>query len=240
MPDDAPESAADELTNLALLYSTGELDEVEAADFERRLAEDQAARDALCQAVEMTLTLTGDAPTAPDPAYRQRVRQRLHQRRRHLRKLAEQPAYFGHPALWTAIGAAAAGLLMVVMHHLALSPDRPNTISAVTSPTEPPLTVQRDALLDKLKAAEEQANALVVKLAGDVGAAERRDQEERLRQLAHDMVDLDAQILKVQVRLLEKQLSQANRDLDELVAERDQRVQRRYEGLLDKVKKLKS
>ena len=39
------------LTNLALLYSTGELDEIEAADFERRLAEDQAARDALCQAV---------------------------------------------------------------------------------------------------------------------------------------------------------------------------------------------
>src|SRR5262249_12267593 len=214
MPDDAPESATDELTNLALLYSTGELDEVEAADFEHRLAEDQAARDALCQAVEMTLTLTGEAPTAPDPAYRLRVRQRLHQRRRHLRKLAEQPAYFGHPALWTAIGAAAAGLLMVIMHHLALLPDRQQPTGPVASTlTERPLTVQRDDLKEKLKATEDQANQVLEKLAGNVPAAQRHEQEERLRGLAQQMVDLDAQMLKVQVRLLEKQLVETRHDL---------------------------
>jgi hypothetical protein len=241
MPDDAPESAADELTSLALLYSTGELDEVETAAFERRLAEDQAARDALCQAVEMNLTLTGEAPSAPDPAYRQRVRQRLHQRRRHLRKLEEQPAYFGHPALWTAIGAAAAGLLMVVMHHLALFPQNSTTTSSVTpSPAEAPLTAQRDDLKGKLKAAEDQASELVAKLAGNVGEVERRTQEERLHQLAQQLVEIDTQILKVQVRLLEKQLAETRRDLDEQVAEKEQRVQKRFEGLLERVKKLKS
>jgi anti-sigma-K factor RskA len=240
MPDDAPESAADELTNLALLYSTGELDEIETADFERRLAEDQAARDALCQAVEMNLTLTGAASPAPDPAYRQRVRQRLHQRRRHLRKLESQSAFVGHPALWTALGAAAAGLLMVVVHHLTLTPPERANGTATVNPSEPSLAVQQEELKRRLDAVEKQANDVVLKLAGALAEADRRTQEEQLRLLAQQMVDIDAQLLKVQVRLLEKQLGETKRDLDDLLAAKDQRAQKRYENLLEQVKKLKS
>jgi hypothetical protein len=190
----------------------------------------------------MNLVLTGEAPTAPDPAYRLRVRQRLHQRRRHLRKLAGQSAYVGHPALWTALGAAAAGLLMVVMHHLALFPgDPPHPTAAVRpSSSEPPLTAQRDELKGQLKEAEEQAQRLAAQMASAVPAAERREQEQRLRALARQLVDLDAQLLKVQVRLQENELAEMKLALDALLAEKDQRSQKRYEGLLERARKMKS
>ena len=41
------------LSALALLYAAGELDEDEAAAFEKRLGEDQAVREALAQAVRL-------------------------------------------------------------------------------------------------------------------------------------------------------------------------------------------
>ena len=62
---------------LAFLYVTGELEGSEAASFERQLAENQAAREALCQAVRLCLHLSRPTAVAPDPAYRERVRQRL-------------------------------------------------------------------------------------------------------------------------------------------------------------------
>src|SRR5262245_49426408 len=101
MPDTGPggHRSYDGLAALALLYACGEMDEPAAAAFERRLGEDQAAREALCQAVELNRDLAGLAALAPDPAYRGRVRRRL---------LSPSDAHRGHPALWAATGAAAA------------------------------------------------------------------------------------------------------------------------------------
>jgi anti-sigma-K factor RskA len=145
MLEDAPESPDDALACQALLYASGELDVEEAAAFEQLLGEDQAAREALWQAVQFNLTASGQAPAVPDPAYRTRVRQRLQQRRRHLRKLAAAPSFFGHPAMWCALGAAAAVLMMVVLHHLSSLHDKgmqtkPKTTQSTTGDPASKLT----------------------------------------------------------------------------------------------------
>jgi hypothetical protein len=68
----------DELNWLALAYIAGELEEAEAEAFELRLADDQVAREAVAQAVELTQTIAaaesqcGDLvlPAARKPATR--------------------------------------------------------------------------------------------------------------------------------------------------------------------------
>ncbi len=111
-----------ELAYTALLYASGELEGEEAVAFEQRLAEDQAARDALCQAVEYTSLASGQAPAAPDPSYRDRVRQRLRHRRRQLRNESRYHRAFGPAALWLVLGVIAAVLVMIVLGHMATHP----------------------------------------------------------------------------------------------------------------------
>jgi len=72
-----PAALGDDFGLQAFLYVTGELEDSEAASFERHLGKDQAVREALCRAVRLCLILGSPAEAAPDPAYRERVRQRL-------------------------------------------------------------------------------------------------------------------------------------------------------------------
>lgn len=138
----AGETAGDALALQALLYASGELDEAQLPDFEQRLGEDQGARDALCQAVQMTLALKGQLPARPNPAYRERVRQRLQTRQPWWQAVADKRAYRGHPALWSGLGAAAAVLLMIglgQLTHVGSSPQvvvQPGAIP-VAPPKEP-------------------------------------------------------------------------------------------------------
>src|SRR5213080_840229 len=101
---DPPDSGepCEPLAFQALLYASEGLAEADAAAFERRLAEDQAAREALAQAVPLALALRGQAVSSPNPVYRSRVRRRL---------LPRPPRV--HPAVWTGLGAAAAVLVML-------------------------------------------------------------------------------------------------------------------------------
>jgi anti-sigma-K factor RskA len=110
----AGEPVREALALQALLYAGGELDATETAAFERRLGEDQAAREALVQAVQMRLALRGQGPLLPDPAYRRRVRSRLLPRRPPWSGLLDRRSYRGHPALWCGLGAAAAVLLLAL------------------------------------------------------------------------------------------------------------------------------
>jgi hypothetical protein len=115
----SPRDASGDPTALqALLYATGELDPAEAAAFEKRLGEDQAAREALCQAVQLAATLNQLAAARPDPAYRERVRQRL-RRWSCWSWLFGRQTYRGHPAVWSAVGAAAAVLLVMGLAQLS-------------------------------------------------------------------------------------------------------------------------
>jgi anti-sigma-K factor RskA len=132
---DAPENAGsgDEALALqALLYASGELEEAEAAAFEERLAADQTARDALCQAVQLTETLAGNTEIRPDPSYRARVRRRLRQRLRFRRTLAGTLRLAGSPALWSFIAVGVAILMLVlfvlvIAFHEAANPGAPPT-----------------------------------------------------------------------------------------------------------------
>jgi anti-sigma factor RsiW len=102
----------DELALQAYLYAGGELSDADRTRFEQRLAIDQAAREALANAVEMSAALRGEA-SRPDPAYRDRVRQRL--RPSWWSRLLARRSYRGHPLLWTAAGAAASLLLALTL-----------------------------------------------------------------------------------------------------------------------------
>jgi anti-sigma-K factor RskA len=94
---------------LALLYASGELDGPAAAAFEERLADDQAARDALCDAVRLQRAMTGHGELLPDPAYRDRVIHRL--RPGGWRKVLDLRS---KPTRW-ALGAAAAAALLLAL-----------------------------------------------------------------------------------------------------------------------------
>jgi hypothetical protein len=112
----------------AVLYARGELEPLAAEAFEKRLGCDQAARDALCAAVELAQAAGGRAPAAPGAAYRAAVRRRL--RPPAWRRLVGRHSYRGHPLLWTGLGAAAALLLAVAVggafrHPAEPAPDRP-------------------------------------------------------------------------------------------------------------------
>src|SRR5262245_900315 len=113
----SPRDAGGEVSLGPSLYVTGELDPAEAAEFEHRLGQDQSARDALCQAVQLSATLNRLSTVQPNPAYRERVRERLRQRSC-WSWLFGRRSYRGHPAIWSAGGAAAAVLLVIGLAQL--------------------------------------------------------------------------------------------------------------------------
>src|SRR5262245_6010314 len=138
-PAPAESGGSDDLVLKAMLYASGELDAADAAAFEQRLGDDQAARDALCQAVELTHGLGNQPPAVPDPEYRSRVRHRLRQRRRRRVGLSNlNSPFFAHPAFWSVMGAALAVLLMVIIRHMmATGFDQPPTTPSTTREAPP-------------------------------------------------------------------------------------------------------
>lgn len=99
----------------ALLYASGELGADELKAFEARLASDQSAREALGQAVQLTMSLNGEV-VRPNPGWRQQAKARLLQPAAlsFRDKAAERRGYRGHPLIWILSGAAAALLLVSV------------------------------------------------------------------------------------------------------------------------------
>jgi hypothetical protein len=122
----------------ALLYAGGELDGIDAAEFEKRLGEEQSLREALCQAVELVRKLEGLPLLVPRPDYRERVRQRLQPRARFGSWLTHERTYRGHPVLWAGLGAIA-GLLVVfaAVPHPSLPAQPQPPARWVAEPTPP-------------------------------------------------------------------------------------------------------
>ena len=120
------------LVALALLCAGGELEGDEATAFERRLAEDQAAREALAQAVQLTQSLAGRPLSLPDPAYRERVRRHLLPERRGWR-------IAGRGSLLLAVIGLVAVLLLLLPSRRCAPPAQVETPAPVAVP-EPTLT----------------------------------------------------------------------------------------------------
>ncbi len=143
-PNNSADPADEALMSAALLYAGGEMSGAEAAAFEVRLAEDQAAREALAAAAGLLGTLANGRPLRPDPAYRRRVAARLCPRPGAWAWLARPRLYRGHPAAWGLAGAAAAVLLMLAWTHAPWAAE--GTVTAPGGPTlrhaeEPPAAI---------------------------------------------------------------------------------------------------
>src|SRR5687768_12542449 len=93
----------------ALRFAADDLPPEEAATFGARLATDEAAQDALAEAVRLSAKALGQAPPAPHRSFRTLVRERLRGVRR---AWLTRRAYRGHPAAWAALGAVAAAVLV--------------------------------------------------------------------------------------------------------------------------------
>ena len=120
----------EDLALLALLYSSGELEGAEAVAFEARLAVDQEARDAVAQAVQLSLTAAGER-CAPDAAWREETKSRLLQRASLWQRLAGPRVYRGHPAVW-ASGRGSRVLFLSLMP----APPAPNSTASVEPPPQ--------------------------------------------------------------------------------------------------------
>jgi hypothetical protein len=228
------ETPPNDLALTALLYASGELDEPDAALFERRLGEDQEAREALLQAVQNNLTAMGQPVVAPDPEYRDRVRQRLRQRKRLLRSQG-QPSAFGPAALWVVLGAIAAVMLMLVLSHMALhqQPAAPSTPAGKAGDANLPDEQRLPKLTATRQSLQEQAERTATRWAAlPEDSADRPKLEAELRGQAQELVTLDIAILELRIKQLGNDLEALNRELATLRG--DAQGQRRYEALLDK------
>jgi len=135
------------LAATALRYAAGDLTPAECAVFEAQLATDQDARDALAEAIRLSARALHQPPPAPDRTFRAAIRERLvgwtpsWLRRR---------AYRGHPATWTALGAAAVAACTII--GLALA-DRDGSVEKVVAaspvaPAAPAASAGRDVAFE--------------------------------------------------------------------------------------------
>jgi hypothetical protein len=99
------------LQSLALRYAAGELTSCDSEAFEARLATDQAARDALSEAVRLSAAALGQPSPAPTTCLRATIRERL---------LGWSPAwlarryYRGHPMVWAGVGALVVAFCTII------------------------------------------------------------------------------------------------------------------------------
>jgi hypothetical protein len=91
------------LQTTALRYAAGDLNPNESAEFELLLADDQAARDALSEAVRLSAAALGQAPPTPHHTFRAAIHDRL---TGWCPGWLRRGAYRGHPLAWSVLGAA--------------------------------------------------------------------------------------------------------------------------------------
>jgi hypothetical protein len=221
MREGLSETAGDDLSFQALLYASGELEGEELAAFEEKLSLDQSARDALAQAVELSLTMEGKADQGPEPEVRARIRQRLRQRRR--KRLADGFAtgFIGQPAFWSLIGALVTLMLLLLFGQvLAL-------FEATPKPPAPPQAPSKSDLEARRTELETQARRLATELSMSKDPAKLQSQ---LKDLSRQLVHIDIDLQKLRVGELEKEIQRLKADLagDQL----EDRVQKRYDSLI--------
>jgi hypothetical protein len=121
-----------ELAVTALRYAAGDMDSLEAEGFEIRLADDQAARDALAEAVRLSAAASGAPTPTPDPLRKQAVTERLHPTL--FSRLFPRRPYRGHPLVWAGLGGGIAAAVAVTL--AVGAPDRREPQVALVSSSE--------------------------------------------------------------------------------------------------------
>ncbi len=171
------------LSSTALRYAAGDLPPAECAGFEARLATDQEAREAVAEAIRLSAAALHQAPPAPDPTFREAIRERL---------LGWTPAwlrrraYRGHPATWTALGAilVAAGTVM----GLALA-DRGEPAERAEAPADQPPAFQAAAALAPVEEDPDEWDS-VAEIWADLSTPDQieklHDDEQKWRQKLRD------------------------------------------------------
>jgi hypothetical protein len=145
------------LAELARRYAEGDLRPDEAAAFELRLGEDQAAREALARAVALSETPARSPAPRPDPRYRSAVRRRL-------------LAPHGRPALWALAGAAAALLVMLPLWGFHAGPG---------SAEQPPITATQPAQQPPDEAPAAEAAQVWAEINGSERLQKAYDEQQR-------------------------------------------------------------
>jgi hypothetical protein len=110
----------------ALRYAAGDLTSAESEAFEILLRDNQDARDALAEAVRLSAAALGQEPPGPDRSFRAAIRERLIG---YCPAWLRRRAYRGHPATWTALGAATVAASTIIGLSLA-APEAPETAPA--------------------------------------------------------------------------------------------------------------
>ena len=113
----------------ALRYAAGELTPAEVEVFESRLAVDQAAREALAEAVRLSAAASGAPDPTPDPLTRAAVADRL--RPTWLTRLFPRRPYRGHPLAWAGVGGS---VTAAVVYFAATPPADPSPAPVAHTP----------------------------------------------------------------------------------------------------------
>ena len=124
------------LQSLALRYAAGELPPPETALFEKQLAADQDARDALGEAVRLSAAALGQAPPSPDRSFRGLIRERLRPLGAWRPRWLSRRAYRGHPIAWAILGAGVVAGATLTGLQLAAT-DSPPAVASISPPPAP-------------------------------------------------------------------------------------------------------
>lgn len=170
------------LAATALRYAAGDLSPTEVEAFERLLAENQDARDALSEAVRLSAAALGRPSPAPDRSSRARVRARL------------GLTYRG-PLTWSALGAAVVAAAALAAVYAADRAAPLDDAPAVPAATDVPPLVRHDvpapsdtiATADTPDAPDERSVAEIwADLSSHDGVEKAHDDEMRWRQKMRD------------------------------------------------------
>ena len=155
------------LALLALRYAAGELDPAETELFESRLGVDQAARDALAEAVRLSAAASGLPTPAPDPLVREAAREKLQPT--WATRLFPRRPYRGHPLAWAGGGGLAAAVVAVVLPVLTAEPPAVVTLLPADQTSQLAFTT---ALTDQPPIDEGTGNALATESSPPLNATD--------------------------------------------------------------------
>ena len=129
----------DDLALTALRFAAGELSSDRAEAFAEQMAHDQAARDALSDAIRLSAAALGQSSPVPDPLTREAVREQV--RGTWLAWLFPRRPYRGHPLAWAGLGGTVAASLTVFGVWLG---DRPDAGQFRSTPVAPIVAAPSD------------------------------------------------------------------------------------------------